>query len=664
MCVNPGVRLAFSRRRLRGADLSPAHRNFCFPGGFGRLMSKAPRLLPSLLLLFACDGGPPALSDTERPTEVQQESATAQTAAVACPDRNPLMNPYFGDLHVHTSYSFDAYIFETRNAPADAYNFAQGQPVGLAPLDASGQPTRTTQLDRPLDFAAATDHSEYLGEVDLCTTPGSPAYDTSTCRTYRSGNLGFLLFGAALTRTNPARPTFCSDGTADCLAATRTIWQRVQDAAAAADDPCTFSSFVAYEWTGTTGGSNLHRNVVFRSAQVPTEPVSYFEAPTKEQLWSQLDNVCLSGSAGCDVLAIPHNSNLSDGNMFLPESSDGVPLSAAEAAFRAQMEPLVELMQHKGDSECKFTFSNRDEQCRFEKAGGASAPDAGFVREALKTGLITETQLGENPFRFGFIGSTDTHNGTPGMTEEANWPGHMGTQDAAVEDRVGALNFSPGGLAVAWAQQNTRDALFDAFRRRETYATSGTRIPLRFFGGWDYPSTLCDSATLVAEGYAGGVPMGGVLAARPRRGVPRFVVQATWDPGTARFAGTQLQRVQIVKGWVDRTGRAREQVYEVDGDANNGAGVDLSSCTPTGPGEQRLCAVWQDPDFVAGQPAFYYARVLENPSCRWSTYECLRAAVDCAVPTAVPEAFTYCCDGSAPLTQQERATSSPIWYAP
>jgi hypothetical protein len=621
-------------------------------------MRKPQRLLPATLLLFACDGGPAA----EAPGAVQMDPVTAAPAA-ACPDRSALRNPYFGDLHVHTSYSFDAYIFETRNSPNEAYDFAQGAEVGLAPLDANGDPTRSTHLERALDFAAATDHSEFLGEVDLCTIPGTPAYDSTTCRTYRSGHAGFLLFAGALTSPSPSRLPIC--GTSDCGAATRTVWQRVQDAAATANDPCTFTSFVAYEWTGTTGGSNLHRNVVFRGDAVPAQPVSYYEAPTKEQLWSQLDNLCLQAGTGCDVLAIPHNSNFSNGNMFLPETSDGTPLTAAEATLRAQMEPLVELIQHKGDSECKFTFSNRDEDCRYEKVNGtAREPEASFVREALKTGLLTETQLGANPFRFGFIGSTDTHNGTPGMTEEAAWPGHSGVNDAAPEDRVGALDFGPGGLAAVWAEENTRDALFDAFRRRETYATSGTRIGLRFFGGWSYPSTLCDSATLVAEGYAGGVPMGGVLSTRPRRGTPRFVVQAAWDPGTARFPGVPLQRVQIVKGWVDRTGRARETVYDVAGDAANGASVDLGSCTPQGPGAQRLCAVWQDPDFVAGQPAFYYARVLENPSCRWSTYECLREAVDCNSAGGPPAGFEFCCDGSAPLTQQERATSSPIWYAP
>ncbi|MCA9549434.1 MAG: DUF3604 domain-containing protein [Myxococcales bacterium] len=620
-------------------------------------MRTSPRLLPATLLLFACEASPTASG----PDPSQQEPVTA--AAATCADRSALRNPYFGDLHVHTSYSFDAYIFETRNAPAEAYAFARGAEVGLAPLDASGQPTRFTHLERPLDFAAATDHSEFLGEVDLCTTPSSPVYDSLTCRTYRSGNAGFALFGLDLTQASPTRLPICQD--TDCGAATRTVWERVQDAAADADDPCNFTSFVAYEWTGTTGGSNLHRNVVFRGDQVPAQPVSYYEAPTKEGLWTQLDTLCLSGTPGCDVLAIPHNSNLSNGNMFLPETSDGTPLTAADAAFRAEMEPLVELMQHKGDSECKFTFTNRDEECRFEKVGDPNAvADAGFVREALKNGLATEDQLGANPFRFGFIGSTDTHNGTPGMTEEARWPGHGGNQDAAPEDRVGALDFGPGGLAVVWAEENTRDALFDAFRRRETYATSGTRITLRFFGGWAYPETLCSSASLVAQGYAGGVPMGGVLPANPGSGRPRFVVQAAWDPGTADHPGTRLQRVQIIKGWVDRRGRTHEQVYEVAGDAANGASVDLATCTPQGPGQRRLCAVWEDPDFSAEQRAFYYARVLENPSCRWSTYECIDAQVDCADPAAVPEAFAYCCDGSAPLTQQERATSSPIWYQP
>ncbi|MBI3782282.1 MAG: DUF3604 domain-containing protein [Deltaproteobacteria bacterium] len=605
-----------------------------------------------------------------------------------CPQRNPLRNVYFGDLHVHTTLSFDANLWDTRTTPADAYRFARGATLLLPPLDAQGNGTRPARLERPLDFAAVTDHSEFLGEIETCTTPGSPTYDSPGCQMFRAGgDTVFANFGIKMTQSHPRRfADVCGSDGAVCLAAAGTVWQRVQDAAAAAYDPCNFTSFVAYEYSRSPAASTMHRNVIFRSDHV-VFPISAFEETTPQGLWTELRNQCVNAGNGCDVLAIPHNSNESNGRAFFVEYPGATTddEQRAQARLRQQMEPLVEVYQHKASSECMNGLSGvvgaADEQCDFEKrrqgdvidcrdtkgqlgaTGNGCVSRLDFVRGVLLAGLQEQQRLGVNPYRLGLIGSTDTHNGTPGNTEESTFAGHQGNNDAAPRDLLGSGNlgdggaiFSPGGLVGVWAEQNSRSSLFDALRRREVFATSGTRLSVRVFSGWDLPADLCNNANLVGIADAHGVPMGGVLPARlTGTGAPSFVVSALRDPGTDEHPGTALQRMQIVKGWLEN-GAAHQQVYDIAGSVDDASGVDLDTCITHGPGHDSLCSQWSDPSFDPAQPAFYYVRVLENPTCRWSTWVCNRLA-----PTDRPPA---CSSPTLPKTIQERAWTSPIWYEP
>jgi hypothetical protein len=615
-----------------------------------------------------------------------------------CAHRDAERRPFFGDLHVHTAYSQDASTQGTRATPRDAYRFARGEPLGIQPFRPDGTALRTVRLDRPLDFAAVTDHAEQIGEVQVCRTPGAPGHDSWLCRLYRGfPRVAFFVMNARYS-AGGERFGFCGEGGAGCLAAARTVWQDTRDAAEGAYDrsaACRFTSFVAYEWTGgADNGKNLHRNVIFRDEPVPELPISVMETGIEAaRLWDALQHDCVDGLPGCEVLTIPHNSNLDGGLMFQSAETLGAEIGAAEAARRARWEPLVEVMQHKGDSECLLSGDTTDEACGFEKLPydnfrgryallGADPPKpAQFVREALKRGLALEATLGANPFRYGIVASTDTHLGAAGLVSERTFPGHGGA-GTPVGDEVppglaDALEFGPGGLAVLWAEENTREALFAALERREAYGTSGPRHVVRFFGGWSHPEDLCERSDFVARGYADGVPMGGVLPPPPQRRrsrprseaepseaavAPRFAVQALQDPGSESEPGVPLQRIQIVKGWL-RDGATHERVIDVAG-GPNGASVDLASCAPQGAGHASLCTVWSDPDFDPREPAFYYARVLENPSCRWSQHVCAEAKVDCARPDTLGPGLEGCCDPLHRPTVQERAWTSPIWYAP
>ncbi len=589
-----------------------------------------------------------------------------------CAHHNPLRNPYFGDLHVHTRHSIDAYLFDTRNSPREAYAFAKGQEVGLAPLDEYGQTTRDIVLDRPLDFAAATDHSEFIGETEICTNPDMIGYDSQTCQLVRDNPMvAFADMLARLGLEDPSHPTFCGVGGVHCLEVAKTVWQRNQDMAEEAYDRCSFTTFIAYEWTGTPLGANIHRNIFFANSTVPELPTSYIDEPTPVGLWNQLKAHCLDAANGCDVISIPHNSNASKGEIFDPQEAFGSTLTQSKAEFWGEMEPLVEMIQHKGGSECTVNWNSPDEACGFEQLKeAADVPHIAFVREALKEGLRYQTTVGANPFKFGFISSTDTHNGTPGAVEEHKFQGHGGNEDATVQKRFldRTVAFNPGGLAVVWAEENTREALFAGMKRKETYATSGTRPVVRFFGGWNYPTELCDQDgdTLLSQGYSLGVPMGGDLPPPIDSGPPVFVVSAMYDPGTDDYPGTRLQRIQIIKAWV-ADGETHEQVFDVAGDKNNGASVDLKTCQTHGDSFESLCAVWTDPDFDPDVPALYYARVLENPSCRWHMWTCINEGIDCDNGYGDLLLRKKCCsddEDAPPQTIQERAWTSPIWYTP
>jgi hypothetical protein len=614
-----------------------------------------------------------------------------------CSEVTKLRRPFFGDLHVHTRYSADAYIFGTRVGPRDVYAFARGAEIPVSD-DAEAQ-TRTARIDRPLDFAAVTDHAEFYGEVSLCVTPSSLVYDRQLCQLLRQTEDPANRFGVIINwlflagiPDPPTSHAFCALPGVDCDGAAVSVWQDIQAAAEEAYDrtaACTFTTFNGYEHTPSPVGRHLHRNVIFRNERVPAVALSHLETfpgGTPQGLWSAIETQCLGDESGCDALIIPHNSNLS-GGMQLVDPADG-----AEASRRKRLEPLIEIHQVKGNSECRFDrlagagAGTEDELCTFEQDPEAHQgpfddpppidlyPQRNMVRNALKDGLRLEATLGANPFQMGFVGSTDTHNGNAGDVDEDDWVGAQGNEDSSAARKIGdTMRTNPGGLAVVWAEENSRDALFEGLRRRETYATSGTRPVVRFFAG-DLSGVRCGRADFVRRAYETGAPMGGELG--PVRGTrsPRFAVWAVKDPGTDGRPGTDLQRVQIVKGWLDADGTTHERVIDVAG-GENGASVDPATCAPTGSGEAELCTIWEDPTFVPGERAFYYVRVLENPICRWSTRVCRLAGVDslaadCAAQAvaAGPE-FAACCLGGAtdafmePIVQ-ERAWTSPIWYRP
>ncbi len=632
-------------------------------------MSRSRPFFPwlGLTLAAACrPPAPPAFEDVREP----------------CAESNPLRNLYFGDLHVHTSFSADANLAGVRTTPDDAYAFALGAPVRLPPAGPDGTGTVELRIDRPLDFAAVTDHAEFLGEMALCYDASSEAYESTTCQLVRASDPDtFVLFGSALTKDPPARfSSLCGEDGAACLAAARGRWGEIQRAAEAYYDrssSCSFTTFVAYEWSASPQLSNLHRNVIFRSATVPDLPVSYFEATKPEVLWQALEADCRSVE-GCDVLAIPHNPNWSNGRMFAPVAT-GDPVADAEvAALRAALEPLVEIVQHKGDSECRMGLSGAvtapDEACTFEKLRPDPVEDCGdgtgdrgmiglgcvsrrdFYRGILIEGMKEAARIGVNPFAVGAIGSTDTHNGTPGAVDERRYVGHFGTLEDTPEKRLAftarpeGIKNNPGGLVAVWAEANDRDHLFEAMRRRETYATSGPRIAVRMFGGTDLPDGLCERPDAVAVADASGVPMGGVLPASS--GPVRIHVHATADPGTAETPGAPLARIQIIRGWIDDTQTPRIDVFDVAGDGDD-TPPDPDTCAVRATGSSELCVTWTDPEVGADAQAFWYVRVLEVPSCRWSHRTCLRLD-----PVARPEA---CDDPDVPVAIQERAVTSPVF---
>jgi hypothetical protein len=531
----------------------------------------------------------------------------------------------------------------------------------------------------------------------------------------RAQNLWIQLYAASLWTASggmegeaPERGIVCSLG--DCEESALSVWDDIQQAAERHYDRsegCSFTTFVGYEYTQGQEMANLHRNVIFKGEEVTRLPISVFDTDSSvPELWRRLRSQCLASDSGCDVLAIPHNPNLGGGLMF-PD-----PATEEEAINRLEIEPLVELVQHKGASECRFDqlagvgIDTEDELCDFEQipsdnlamlgsVNGKMWSDRGLpvnvanfhrrnmMRNVLKDGLALEQKTGLNPFRQGFIGSTDTHTATSGGAMEKNYVGHLGSRDATFRNVQDHFVSNPGGLAVVWAEENRRDALFEAMRNRETYATSGTRPIVRFFAG-DYETDLCDDPDALEHAYTSGVPMGGVLARKAGDKTPRFFVSAQRDQGTDLHPANPLERIQIIKGWVDEDGSTQERVVDVLGDETQGLGVDMNSCAATAPGHASLCTVWEDPTYRAGESAFYYARVLETPSCRWSTLQCQAAGVNPLSESCATEAdaanllanengdsgdlYGICCtnpetDPFYSPTIRERAWTSPIWLS-
>jgi hypothetical protein len=590
------------------------------------------------------------------------------------PGWNSERNAYFGDLHVHTKLSFDAYIFNVRATPEDAYRFARGETIGHA----GGFDVRLA--GGPLDFIAVTDHAEYMGAMEEANNPQSP--------------LAKLPIVAGLFSTVPSEITAAFNrivagnqaGTlpkefSDPAIAGR-AWREVQEAAARNNRPGRFTSLVGYEYTAAPNSQNLHRNVIFRTAKVPELPFTATMSRDPENLWRNMDEW---RAKGIESLAIPHNSNGSDGLMFQTQRMDGRPIDKVYAELRARNEPLAEITQVKGTSETHPSLSPNDEWAGFEiMERYIGSPkivtkfDGGYVRKALEDGLLMQEQKGFNPFKMGFIGSSDTHNAAPGSVEEVNYFSKVGrvdgmpaqrgsvppdgkkTWEGVVVDPVSSLaryqTWGASGLAGVWAEENSREAIYKALRRRETFATSGPRIRVRFFASYNFPADIADRADAVGQAYAKGVPMGGDLAASSGR-APSFLVWAIRDPNAG-----YLQRAQVVKAWIEN-GVAKERVFDVACSdkltlnrstwrcPDSGAKVDLATCQPTRfKGDAELRTVWTDPTFDPKQRAFYYLRVLENPSCRWSTWDALRNGTP-PNPRLAP-------------TIMERAWSSPIWYEP
>lgn len=652
----------------------------------------------TLSLVMACTAPEPEIP----PVTIAVDINTEPTAP--CADYTAERRAYFGDLHVHTSYSHDGHQIDTRNVPADAYQFAKGQQVGILPYDEFGNPLRTAQLapGRELDFAMVSDHAEFFGDKALCENPASVTYNHPNCVDWREQNTLSIVLNIALGATTGNVGAHCRDAlpgegfSHTCFEHSITLWQELQQQAHSAYDRCNFTTFVGYEWSGAPAvpgnvlsAQGIHRNVMFRGANVPERPFSFFQGTHPQQLWESLESDCTNAAfpngEACEALSIPHNSNLSNGLMFAKTDKHGQPIDLAYTQLRSSYERVAEVIQHKGASECLNTaFGGTDEECNFETVpyGSMGAefveqspvpisipePDPkSFVRDALKEGLISQVELGGNPFKLGMIGSTDTHLGTPGLVAEQDMPGHF-----ALHDTPGAQpreSFSdntwqnPGGLAVVWAEQNSRDSLFDAIKRRETYATSGPRHEVRFFGGYSYSDTLCASQNLVTTGYAEGVPMGGDLPASPGT-APKFVVSALAD-----IDGHKLAKIQIVKGYIDSNGEAQEEVYTLPSSVTvPDSNVDLNTCTVGTAGNTAMCEVWTDPAFDASTEAFYYAKVIEVPSCRWTQLQCLEAGISYdnngSCLNAAPTGMEACCTADVPKTITERSWTSPIWYTP
>lgn len=587
--------------------------------------------------------------------------------------------PFFGDTHLHTSVSLDAGAFGARLGPREAYRFARGEEVTAS----SGQPVK---LSRPLDFLVVADHSDGMGLFPMLLS-GDPAVMgdpqgrewNEMIRSGRGGeaaidiitNFGLGTISDAFMPLPGSRPY-------------RTTWDGIIKAAEEYNDPGSFTAFIGFEWTSNTGGNNLHRNVIFRDNADRASQVEPFTtqkplgSDNPRDLWQWMADY--EDKTGGQVLAIAHNGNLSNGIMFpVIESFTGRKVDRNYVEQRARWEPLYEMTQTKGDGEAHPFLSPNDEFANFEtwdkgNLDGSAAKQKSmlefeYARSAWKNGLKLEQELGTNPYKFGAIGSSDAHTGLAAMEEE-NFFGKTATQEPGPH-RMTATFFgnkdtgvtimdwevSASGYAAVWATENTREALWDAMYRKETYATTGPRMAVRLFGGWDFEESDAHNRLPAHVGYSKGVPMGGDLRAAPSGKVPSFLVAALKDP-----LGANLDRYQIVKGWMDAKGQLQEIVYDVawSGDRAPDAGgklppvgntVDLENASWTNTiGAPELIAVWSDPDFDPKQRAFYYGRVLEIPTPRWTAYDAKRFGNE---PL----------DGTT-MVLQERAYTSPIWYTP
>ncbi len=650
--------------------------------------------------------------------EVVDFSVEKKDSSKTKPKPNKDRNPYYGDLHVHTKYSFDAYVFGVTASPDDAYRYAKGEGV-KHPLGYE------MKLREPLDFYAVTDHGFYMGMIQAYADTSTDISQNEFAEPFHNlnrldnltvesagerSNIFSSVLGATIIQPYPdwhpkLLKAYLTRNTQGALQSFdydihKSAWADVARSANEHNDPGHFTTFIGYEFTTSTDieGGNLHRNVIFNSSKASIRPWTRIDSINPEDLWTWQDKL---RDKGVDTIAIPHNSNGSNGQMFEMESFKGNALDIEYANKRMRNEPLVEITQVKGTSDTHPLLSPDDEWADFEimdvRVGSRpptySKPSGSYVREAYLNGLTLEFTKQGNPYKFGLIGSTDTHVVAASL-DESNFWSKVGLLDGDPENRgsvplkeenverldeymrafnqpvsrvsleqgeyanTGFTQWGASGLAAAWAEENTRESIFNAFRRKETFATTGTRIAVRFFGGYNLSSIDLNSQSLVSEAYEKGVTMGSDLLHNENK-IPEFLVWAQRDKN-----GAPLQRIQIIKGWIDNnSGRPKEKVFDVacsDGMQpdpitnrcpDNGARVNINDCSiTTNVGSSELKTVWKDPEFAPDDKTFYYVRVLENPTCRWSTWDAIKAGFK-------PREGLH-------ETIQERAWSSPIWYIP
>ena len=615
---------------------------------------------------------------------VRPENATGSyspSARTDFPDR-----VYFGDTHVHTNLSNDAFAMGNQTlAPDDAYRFAKGETIiAHGPMEA--------RLERPLDFLVVADHAVNMGVMARLLQGDSRLLDSAQGQAWKQRfeeNFGETVEALNASRDGFIRRVmtvfyntggkrnlwnyFTEPRMADPTFRT-SVWDEVIDSAERHNDPGNFTAFIGYEWTADERGAQ-HRNVIFRDGRARTSqvlPFSKYDSNDPEALWAYLADY--AANTGGDAIAIPHNANISGGATFALTNFEGQALTRDYADRRAKWEPLSEVTQYKGDGEAYPLLSPEDEFADYETWHSWAGPDTSnitfdeewlerkrgdYARPALKPGLALDAELGANPFKFGLIGSTDSHTSL-GTADEANFWGTYALYEPNAFRSLFQDEFAASGYAAVWATENTREALFAAMRRKETYATTGPRMTVRFFGGWDFAEDDALSSRFAEIGYRQGVPMGGDLAEPPAGKSPSFLVRAVKDP-----YGANLDRVQVVKGWRTAAGEVEEAVYDVavsDGReippagadvAPVGSTVDLDELTYTNSiGAPELAVVWRDPDFDPSEYAFYYVRVIEIPTPRWPAYDRKFFELEDRMEPDVP------------LTTQDRAYTSPIWYTP
>lgn len=626
------------------------------------------------LTVMACDQAPS--NQTEKQNDKPITQADTSPSAPSIPQE-----VYWGDLHVHSRLSMDSFSFGNDNlSPEDAFRFAKGEAI-------QAHTGVMAQLKEPLDFLLVSDHAEYLGVIASVIDKKHGIQNTALGQRWEK----WIAEGRAADVLNEFVSMIDNAGTSKADTETlkkemnypddeffNTVWNEMTQMAERHNEPGKFTAFTGYEWTSMVDGDNLHRVVLFRDGPEVTRnivPISSIDSTDPEYLWAQL--AAYEKETGGQVMAIPHNGNISEGRQFSGFRNNGEPFNTAYAKMRIRWEPVVEMTQVKGDSETHPLISPDDEFADFEnwdETDIANTPypeeklkeivTGGYARPSLKAGLAHEEKLGVNPFKFGMIGSTDSHT-VMATADSDNYYGKFvdsePTPDRLTSKMGGILwdnrLLSASGYAAVWAQENTRASLFDALKRKEVYATTGPRIVLRFFGGWDYTEADLNHAQMAQIGYDKGVPMGGDLSTAQGK-APRFLITATKDPN-----GANLDRVQIVKGWLDANGQTQEKIFDVSWAGERtlnsitgklpaiGSTVNVQTASYRQDiGAVELATLWEDPEFDASQRSFYYVRVLEIPTPRWTTYDAARYGLE--LPKDVPAII------------QERVYSSPIWYTP